>query len=194
MWKVNNVGLQDWKLFDAAMKPVNMRKLGIACAISVLCVLVGCTSQQMAQTHSGKANHSNNDSGWRGIEPTRIAKLVIAANDGHAHTFTNLATISESAFVAFVQSIYRDLVSRESLEIKRYLMVAPKLLVFADEENNLLCAFLYWPAGKPEHVFTPCKAERSGDAYQVEWPASRTLSVSLPGFDERVRAYLDVWK
>jgi len=172
------------------MKPVNMRKLGVGYAVLVCCALVGCTSQHMAQTHSGEANLSDNGSRWRGIEPARIAKLVVAGNDGRVHTFTNLVTVAEPAFV---QSLYRDLISRKSFVVKRYLMVGPKLLLFTDAENDILSAFLYWPAGKPEHIFTPCGAQRNGDAYRVEWPVSHTPSVALPGFDERVRAYLDVW-
>jgi len=193
MWEVNHLGLQDWEFFNAAMNLVKMTKLGIGCAVLVffLCLLVGCTSRKPAQTHRDETNPFKHVSYWRGIEPKHIAKLMIAGNDGHTHTFTNLVTVNEPVFV---QSLYRDLASRESSMVKRYLMVGQKLLVFADEESNMLCSFLYWPAGKPEHIFTPCQAHRSGNAYQVDWPASRTPSVTLPGFDKRVRGYLDVWK
>ena len=174
------------------MKPVkNRRTLGVGCVILVSCVLASCTAQQRTQTHSGEATLSDKESQWKGFEPTRIEKLVIAGDDGRGYTFTNLVTISEPAFV---QSLYQDLASRESLPARRILWIYPKLLIFSDGENNMLCSFLYWPAGRPEHIFTPCKARRSGDGYRVEWPSSRTPCITLPGFDERIRAYLDMWK
>jgi hypothetical protein len=189
MWQVNDVGLQDWKLFDAAMKTVNPATL--AAVVVVSCVLAGCASQQMAPTPARGATPPNSGNGWREVEPARLAKLVIAANDGQSRTFTNQVSISDPVFV---QSLYRDLVARELLPVKRYLLVGPRLLVFVDDGNEMLCAFLYRPAAIPEHVFTPCTVQRRGNAFQVVWPASRAPSVSLPGFDERVRAYLDVWK
>ena len=191
MWDVNHVGLQDWELFNAAMNLVSMRKLGMGCAVPVLFLLFGCSSQKPAQTDSAQTNPLSLVSNPSGIEPKHIESLVIAIGNGHTHTFTNLVTVSEPVFV---QSLFRDLASRKPSMVKRYLMVSPKLLVFADGESNVLCAFLYWPTGKPEHIFTRCQAHRSGDAYRVDWPASRSPSVTLPRFDERVRRYLDVWK
>src|SRR6185369_8812895 len=102
------------------MKPVNKRNLGVRCAILVFWAFAGCTSQQMAQTHRDKEDNCKNSSYWRGIEPTRIAKLVIAINNEH-QSFAHFVTINEPKLV---QSVYLDLVSRQSLPMKRYLMIA----------------------------------------------------------------------
>jgi hypothetical protein len=120
-----------------------------------------------------------------------VISLIVATSCAGGESFTNLVAIQDRALV---RSIFEDLALGELVSAKRYLLVAPKLVVFVDEHQTPVRSFLYWPAGKPEHIFTACEAEWDGHTYRVKWPATRTVSVALPGFDKRMRPYMDVWR
>lgn len=163
-----------------------------AVCFSAILALLGCTSHRVAQMdlRHEKATSPVAVDQWRGIDPTRISRLLVARSENGGYSFTNLLTVAEPAFV---QGLFGDLVHRESLRVKHYMWVGPKLFVFSDESSNILSAFLYWPAGRPNHIFTHCQACRTNGSYRVVWPGSRTPSVTLPGFDDRFQRFLDVW-
>ncbi len=171
------------------MKNIRFRMAGLVFALFVCCVLAGCSNQCRSRVVKGSL--VTDPDAWRRIDPTHVSKLVVASSAADGDSFTNRVIISE---VAFVQSLYNDLAHQETHVPKPWLWIGPKLFVFVDGQDDLLCSFLYWPAGNPEHIFVPCEAKRADSAYRVERPASRTPSVALPGFGERIRQYVDVWE
>jgi hypothetical protein len=157
----------------------------------VLWMPVGCSSYRRTQSSSTEVTRLSDLEEWRGIEPRRITKLLVAVSDDGGYSFTKLVTIDEREFV---QTNFTLLASQKSVAAKLHLIIGPKLLVFLNDHDNALCSFLYWPAGKPNNIFRPCQIEETNGVYRVAWPGPPAPCVVLPSFDERVGKYLDVWK
>jgi hypothetical protein len=167
------------------------RKVIFVFGLLILCMPLGCLCYRRSQASSREATGLSKLEEWRRIESRCITKLMVGVSDDGGYSFKKLLTIEEREFV---QAIFGVLASQKPVAARRHLFIGPKLLVFLDDHDNALCSFLYWPAGKPNNIFRPCQLGETNGVYHVEWPGPPASCVVLPGFDERVRRYLDVWK
>src|SRR5436190_8519035 len=136
---------------------------GTLCALLILWIITGCTSGTIRQLQGGAADSSTHPDAWRAIEPSRVVNLVVASSARCG--YTNVVDIRETGLV---RSIFQDLTHAEQVVAKETFVVAPLLVAFGDEERNILCSFLYLPAGKPDERFTACRTVRSNGVYVVE--------------------------
>jgi hypothetical protein len=92
---------------------------------------------------------------------------------------------------AFVQELLATLSHPSTNRCKHVLWIPPRPFIFVDEHWDVCGGFMYSASSRPACMFRPCWVERRGDDYVVTKPESGDLAI--PGFDEKFRAYLDVW-
>ena len=174
--------MQNRQFFNVEMKII------FSIGLYAIIIAVGAS----CRVHSGSENTTIQSIGdeWRSINTMQIAKLIIAISPQESDVFTNAVVITD---LDFVRPLFSCLTGIELHSGKKHYFVAPKLLVFSDENDNALCAFLYWPAGTPNHIFKPCKVKQVGLKYAVIWPSSRDPSLAVPEFDTWARPFFDVW-
>jgi len=154
-------------------------------------LLSGCSFNHETRKSEAKIDHALTVEDWKSIEPGRAVKLLVGISDDGGYTFRSLLAIDDRTFV---QTLFKELASLKPTPAKQYLMIGPKLLVFMGEHGKPLCSFLYWAAGKPNHIFRVCRAKPAGSAFCVEWPGPVTPSLVVPDFGERSKGYFDVWQ
>jgi hypothetical protein len=128
---------------------------------------------------------------WKSVEADRAVKLFVGVSDDGGYTFRSLLTVDDRTFV---QILFKELARQKPTPAKQYLLIGPKLLVFMGEDDKPLCSFLYWAAGKPNHIFMVCRVQPAGGIFRVEWPGPPSPSLVLPDFGERSSRHFDVWK
>jgi len=93
----------------------------------------------------------------------------------------------------FVRDLFSTLDKPATNGFKHYLLIAPYPFVFVDAQGDVCRGFRYSANSRPDCVFWPCRAERRGDDYVITAGVSR-VGITVPGFTERFRAYMDLTK
>ena len=170
------------------------RKFGLIAILSTTIISSGCRVP-VGDSRLDSTEFSTTTS-IAEIPSSKVKYMMIAGRaggysaDGNFHKVTNPILIKDAELIASIFASLRTALSEKGTDL---MLVPARPVLFLDSQKDVLCAFLYWPASRPENMLTRVKAYRRFGSYYVGQSAEATVR-SVPGLSGLVAPYVDVHK